>query len=99
MSLNHLSRLERFGAGLWFRRVAVLVLAAIVAANLAVVTFAWSQHPEAGGGGILAVIWVLSAGAGYILLRLWRAPSPDSSASAAARGNGNAPSNHRPDRP
>jgi hypothetical protein len=99
MPSNHMSRLGRFGAGLWIRRVAVLVLAVIVVANLAVVTFAWSQHPRAGGGGMLAVIWILSIGAGFILLRLWRAPSPGAASSAAAPTNDTAPSSHRPDRP
>ena len=99
MPLNQMSRLGRFGAGLWIRRVAVLVLAVIVAVNLAVVTFAWSQHPQVGGGGMLAVIWVLSVGAGFVLLRLWRAPSPGAASSAAAHTNGTSPSSHRPDRP
>jgi hypothetical protein len=99
MPLNHTSPLVRFGAGLWIRRIALLILGAIVAANLVVVTFAWSQHPATGGGGILAGIWALSAGAGFVLLRLWRAPSASAASSAASHSDGNAPSSHRSDRP
>ena len=95
MPLNPTARLLHFGAGPWIRRVAVLILGAIVTINLAVVTFAWSQHPAAGGGGILTAIWLLSLGAGFILARLWRLRAP-----AASHANGNAtPPAHRTERP
>jgi len=95
MPLNPTSRLVHFGAGLWMRRVAVLILGVIVAANLAIVTFAWSQHPAIGGSGILGAIWLLSLGAGFILTRLWRVRAP-----VASHANGSAtPPSHRPERP
>jgi len=96
---KYTSRLERFGAALWVRRVAVLVLGGILAGNIAVITFAWSQHPAVGGGGILAAIWVLSLGALFILFRLWKAPSAGS-APGGPQSNGSATrSDHRMERP
>jgi hypothetical protein len=86
---KYTSRLGAFTAGLWVRRVAVLLLAAILAGNLGVMTFAWSQHPAAGGGGFLGVLWVLSLAGFFVLFRLWQAPSGAPPPSGQA-----APSNH-----
>ena len=93
------SPLERVGAALWTRRLALLILGAITGCNLAVMTFAWSHHPKAGGGGILAVFWILSLGAFFALFRLWQAPSQGSAAPAGSPGGNAGPSNRRVERP
>ena len=94
MPSKNMSSLERVGAALWTRRLAVLILGAIVGCNLAVMTFAWWHHPNTGGGGILAVFWILSLSAFFVLFRLWKAPSQGSSAPAGSQSNAGPPKHH-----
>ncbi|MBS0379564.1 MAG: hypothetical protein JSS29_13825 [Proteobacteria bacterium] len=75
----HLPRFRpRIGARGIFR-VGVVVLALILLGNLAVITFAWSQHPKT-DGGLVVVLWGLSLGGLVLLWRLWRAAPQGGSA-------------------
>jgi hypothetical protein len=82
------------------RRVAVLILGGILAGNITVATFAWAQHPAAGGAGILSVFWVLCLGAFFILFRLWKVTPGGSSLPGGPPSNGSTTrSEHRAERP
>jgi len=66
-------------------RLGLLVLGALIAGNLAVITFAWSQHPKT-DGSLIAVLWVLSL-VGLVLLGwLWKAAPQGSRAPPAPPG-------------
>ena len=97
MPSNYPAHLERLGVSVWTRRLAVLILGALLAGNLAVMTFAWAHHPDPGNAGVLVVLWILSLAALFMLARLWRVTARSSAPPGGPQPNGNtSASKHHP---
>jgi uncharacterized membrane protein len=71
MNSRIVSRLDKWGAPPWVRRLCVVVLALILVGNLALITVTWAPLGGARIGAILALLWILALVALVFLMRLW----------------------------